>query len=550
MDFRHKVLNLHKELSATDLDLLQNKVAVLLAGWDEKYASYLKSQNELSGKALADQMTSDADGKRSQFRSLLRDTLSVDDTVDWDILKDKSKFKAKPFPDSKPARPREQRPVDKPGQPEITVFQKLFGQRKKIEGVYARSIQQYEDNLVSVQKENLKQEKEFLTKLKQWESNFESWSQAKARDEAAFLTKQAETNLRVDGLKARWMDGEPEAVIEHAIMVLDASDYRDLFQKNFDLMYDPVGKLLLIEYQLPVPDNLPSVRTVRFTTTSGELKETLISEREKKDLYEEACYQICLRTIHEIFEADSYRHLEMIVFNGIAQYIERSSGNLVTAVIMSLMAGRDEFMKLNLEQIDPKACFKSLKGVSAGSLIGLAAIPPVMKMDKSDRRFIDARTVDLEGDGTTNLASMSWEDFEHLVRELFEKEFASRGGEVKVTQSSRDGGVDAIAFDPDPITGGKIVIQAKRYTKTVGVAAVRDLYGTTLSEGASKGILVTTADYGPDAYKFANGKPITLLTGANLLHLLEKHGVRAKIDLRAARLEAGLSVSGGPLNWE
>ena len=95
--------------------------------------------------------------------------------------------------------------------------------------------------------------------------------------------------------------------------------------------------------------------------------------------------------------------------------------------------------------------------------------------------------------------------------------------------------MDAVAFDPDPIRGGKIVIQAKRYTNTVGVSAVRDLYGTTLNEGATKGILVTTAEYGPDAYKFAQGKPLTLLDGGNLLHLLAKHGRRAKIDLREAR---------------
>ena len=135
----------------------------------------------------------------------------------------------------------------------------------------------------------------------------------------------------------------------------------------------------------------------------------------------------------------------------------------------------------------------------------------------------------------TNLATIPWEDFEHLVRELFEKEFRARGGEVKVTQASRDGGVDAVAFDPDPISGGKIVIQAKRYTRTVGVSAVRDLYGTVLNEGASKGILVTTADYGPDAYSFANGKPLTLLSGSNLLHLLERHGYRARINLLEAR---------------
>jgi restriction system protein len=56
-----------------------------------------------------------------------------------------------------------------------------------------------------------------------------------------------------------------------------------------------------------------------------------------------------------------------------------------------------------------------------------------------------------------------------------------------------------------------------------------------MNEGATKGILVTTADYGPDAYDFARGKPLTLLNGGNLLSLLERHGHRAKIDLKEAK---------------
>lgn len=46
---------------------------------------------------------------------------------------------------------------------------------------------------------------------------------------------------------------------------------------------------------------------------------------------------------------------------------------------------------------------------------------------------------------------------------------------------------------------------------------------------------MTTSDYGPDAYEFAKGKPLTLLNGSNLLHLLEKHGHKARINLRGAR---------------
>ena len=158
-----------------------------------------------------------------------------------------------------------------------------------------------------------------------------------------------------------------------------------------------------------------------------------------------------------------------------------------------------------------------------------------MWIERDDKRFVESYDVAHGLDSGYNLAAMDWEDFEHLVREMFEKEFSEAGGDVKVTQASRDGGIDAVVFDPDPIRGGKIVIQAKRYAHTVGVSAVRDLYGTVLNEGANKGILVTTSDYGPDAYAFANGKPIVLLSGSNLLHLLEKHGHKAHIDLVEAR---------------
>lgn len=192
-------------------------------------------------------------------------------------------------------------------------------------------------------------------------------------------------------------------------------------------------------------------------------------------------------------------------------------------------------MQINLANIDPKICFKNLKGVASSKLSSLTPIQPILQISKVDKRFIDGYAVAHKIDEATNIAAMEWEDFEHLIREIFEKEFSQGGGEVKVTQASRDGGVDAVAFDPDPIRGGKIVIQAKRYTATVGVAAVRDLYGTVVNEGATKGILVTTADYGPDAYGFAKGKPLTLLNGSNLLHLLEKHGHHAKIDLKEAK---------------
>ncbi len=53
-----------------------------------------------------------------------------------------------------------------------------------------------------------------------------------------------------------------------------------------------------------------------------------------------------------------------------------------------------------------------------------------------------------------------------------------------------------------------------------------------------KGILVTTANFGSDAYEFSKDKPITLISGSELLGLLERHGHSAKINLAEARAQA------------
>ena len=70
---------------------------------------------------------------------------------------------------------------------------------------------------------------------------------------------------------------------------------------------------------------------------------------------------------------------------------------------------------------------------------------------------------------------------------------------------------------------------------TVGVSDVRDLWGTVSHEGAMKGILVTTSQFGPDAYSFAKGKPLTLINGSELLHLLSQYGYKFRINLEEAR---------------
>jgi len=290
--------------------------------------------------------------------------------------------------------------------------------------------------------------------------------------------------------------------------------------------------LLGIECKMPNKDEVSRVKDVYYLK-SGEERERLWSDRDFPKVYDGYLYSLCLHIIDDAFDRDRDNRVDSILFNGYLFDFSPTTGQLEKRIVMSILVSRDQWQEIDVEHVDPKACFKHLKGVSAAKLIDVSPITPVLELNTEDHRFIESK--DVSTDEGTNLASMDWEDFEHLVRQLFELEFGNNGGEVKVTQASRDGGVDAVIFDPDPIRGGKIIVQAKRYTNTVPVTAVRDLYGTIVSEGANSGILITTSDYGSDSYKWANGKPIKLLNSGHLLGLLQKHGLKGYIDIEEAK---------------
>ncbi len=298
--------------------------------------------------------------------------------------------------------------------------------------------------------------------------------------------------------------------------------------------FDENAKVLLCE--LSVPD-FSKIRTVRPVGRSFDIKCVDVSATERRRLLEVILCSLCLRTAYLASMSDYRKKFETVAINILQTWHDPATGSLKEGVVASLQTSREKVLELELDRVDPKECFRHLKGLMTPSLAHVSAIRPIFILDKNDNRIIENKEVADQISEDANLATMPWDDFEHLVRQLFEWEFGKNGVEIKVTRASRDRGVDAIMFDPDPFKGGKFVLQAKRYTRTVDVAAVRDLYGTVINEGANRGILVTTSTYGPDSYEFAKDKPLSLVDGSNLLALLVKHGRSFKIDLTEARTE-------------
>jgi len=375
---------------------------------------------------------------------------------------------------------------------------------------------------------------------KTWETLRERCAAENLKNETEWKTRKAQFNvlqdadrIRLEELKTAYYSREPGAIVKHCLLVLSRSPYTKLFPRNADAAFDSENQILVIDYQLPDTETIPIVKERTGRSHFAEL--VPINATERRQISDDILYMIMLRVLREVVLADEINAFRAVAVNGWMSFKDKATGQQRSEYLMSVYAKSDQARAIDFVNVDPKTCFKALKGVSSARPSQCVPIAPVLTFNKNDRRIIPGRDVINVLASETNLAGMPWVDFEHLIRELFEKEFGHSGAEVRVTQASHDRGVDALVFDPDPIRGGKFVIQAKRYTLTVDVSAVRDLYGTVVNEGANRGILVTTSAFGADAYEFAKDKPLTLIDGSRLLHMLQRHGYNFRIDLKEAR---------------
>lgn len=364
-----------------------------------------------------------------------------------------------------------------------------------------------------------------------------AWSDAVARYQEAMIFFRERDTARADIERLRRAkhliaEKDDKGVCQHFDLVLRHLQLPAFIPRQWVLRFQAETKTLLLEHRFPETARLDITKLVQQTRGSV-IKPA--SQSVRKTFLPKIQPALSLQLACAMADNDTFDLLDAIAVNGWVDFFDRATGQPRSAYCTSLIAKKEKLLELNLKNADIVAAFNGLRGANAGMSYETAPVMPSLRIQTDDPRFIESReTIEKLARGE-NLAAMDWEDFEHLVRELFQREFAAVGAEVRITRASRDQGVDAIIFDPDPLRGGKIVIQAKRYTIPVDVSAVRDLYGTVHNEGANTGILVTTSHYGPEAYEFAQNKPLKLINGAQLLGLLERAGYHFRIDLNEAR---------------
>jgi restriction system protein len=331
-----------------------------------------------------------------------------------------------------------------------------------------------------------------------------------------------------------------EAFVAAVQEALATSVYPDGLRGSCAAMYRPEARELLIEYELPRQDVVPAVAGYRYLKTKDVVQPEPRKDAEIKKLYGQLLARVALRTLAEAFDVVPVTLADGIVFNGYVSAKDRMTGKPVRPLLISTHATREDFGEIVLDEpeLDPEACLRGyLNAVVSPHPYDLEAVRPVVQFDLSKYKFVEEMDVVAGLDSRPDLLDLKPVEFEHLIRQLFE----TIGMKSWVTQASRDEGVDGVAYNEDPIVGGLCIIQAKRYSKIVGLEAVHALAGVMDDKHAAKGVLVTTSWVGKASRDFAarNGR-IEIIEGRHLKSMLLEH----------LGLDVLISLEKLPPDWE
>src|SRR5579883_1437782 len=320
--------------------------------------------------------------------------------------------------------------------------------------------------------------------------------------ETARILQARETDLRRE-LLAR---AEPE-VSQTALIDALAADTRSVALAEPRLTVEVIERTAFLEVGAPADQEPRVVRETRRTRSGRVI--TTEKPRPARDVnraYRDQVTAFARGIIQRAF--DTVPGLEAVALSLFTPMIHPTLGHRYAGCVLAVLADRATWERIVHANVPAENALRNFAlRFRPDDRQGLLEVAPIRPPGSRDGRGLDLDQLDPIA-------------FEQLVSTLLTR----LGYLTRLTRPSHDGGIDIIAENPQPVVGGKIIVQCKRSSSLVGVAAVRDLYGVVHAERATKGILVTTSDFSADARVFAEGKPIELIGGRQLADLLRQHG--------------------------
>ena len=388
IDVRHAGLNKFRRVTGRDSYTVQEKAAAQAAQWNAIWEKQQRRENLVKDKTqkreLAIQRTKELQQVLSDLEQVLLVATQASHKLDWHDLFDKVDLdREKPRVPTIKATPAEPQPNDHAYEPKygfLDRFIESWAARKREEAKarFKTGHAQWVETVALYKKQFEDAQKKYAIDLKIWEEK---------------KLAQAEQHKKIEAQQALYMSKDEGAVEDYCDMVLANSKYPIDFDKNCDFLYQPQNGLLVVDYFLPNQEVMPSIKELKYVVSRDELNEVPIAEATKTKLYDVFLYQVTLRTLYELFEADQANAITSIVLNGWVSYIDKATGHETKSCILSVQTTKDVYLALNLDNVDAKECFRQLRGIGSPKLHNLTPVAPIVVINKEDKRFIPAYEV-------------------------------------------------------------------------------------------------------------------------------------------------------------
>jgi len=329
VEVRHRGLNELRTVGDRDRDTAIRKAEAICARWDEKWTRIQQQtsvqQQKQASKEQAEAQTAVAEQELAAGATILRDAVGNRGPLHWGALEDRRSFRfgeTGNYPLLKFAKdgpPIGIKPIEVPPQPRATDSQ--FGPRLTwLDKLWSPSRSRKEEAAAE----------RFDKAHREWQAAKDTAddlqhqaehqlsdanTQFKAK-ELEFKSTQEYSNAQLADFKRKYESKEPEAIVRYCELVLSVSRYPGFVGPEYDVSYNPANATAVIECELPDTDSIPTLVKVTYTASSRDFKEKHTTDNDRDKLFDLVLYQIALRTIYELFQADTANALASVVFNG------------------------------------------------------------------------------------------------------------------------------------------------------------------------------------------------------------------------------------------
>lgn len=150
------------------------------------------------------------------------------------------------------------------------------------------------------------------------------------------------------------------AIREYVGIVLSNSVYPDGFPVSHEHSFDLATRELALTAMVPEPAEVPAVKEYKYIKAKDEIVPTMLPVNAQKNRYAGAVWQVAVRTLHEVFEADRAGKIHSVSLTvGVAR-ISPATGAPETVPLVLVAADRETFGTFDLAKVVPQATLTHL----------------------------------------------------------------------------------------------------------------------------------------------------------------------------------------------